>query len=195
MRVDDSQVLLDQPEHVEVLREARRAVEAGERLGHPPRHRRRLQPRRRHRLAGDERQHHHVQLGDVFQDRRTDPGAGRSPGVVDLIGAVDREQLGRGAGEPHDVSLAAGQDQVVLVGQSARQRRELDVLASPEAHAAGRLLSSRQVLHRGQPVAHASARRRLRPRPARAARRRPPRRAHPVRARSGGSCRRYSARP
>ena len=88
--LDDPQVVLDQPEHVEVLQEARRCVQTLKRLGHAPCHPLRLQGLCRHRGSFDELENHHVQLRDVFQHSRTDAGAGRSSGVMDLIYPVNR---------------------------------------------------------------------------------------------------------
>ena len=89
--------------------------------------------------------HHGVEATDMLEHLGRDSGRGRRFGVVDLVLAVDRQQLGRLPWQPQHVALALAFHEEVLVGQPAGQRRDRDGPASPERDLRRRLLSSRVV--------------------------------------------------
>ena len=157
---NDVQVGLDQPEHVEVMQEARRVVQPVERQRHACSHRPGLQRLGRHGGPRYELEHHHVDLRHMLQHSRSDPGRRRGLRVVDLVLAVDREQLRRQTWEAHHVAVAAGLDEVVFVGQTARERRDRDRQAFPQRNALRGFLSPRAVLSQASKAPRPASRRR-----------------------------------
>jgi len=71
--VDDAQVGLDQPEHVEIAKESGCVVQPVKGMRHAGDHLPGLQLLGGHRRAGDELQHHHLLLRHVLQHARADP--------------------------------------------------------------------------------------------------------------------------
>ena len=69
--------------------------------------------------------------GTCVEDPRPDPRDRRRPGVVELVRAVDREQLGGRPGDPHEAWRAVDLDPVVAVGQAAGDRLDPDRPARP----------------------------------------------------------------
>jgi hypothetical protein len=104
-------------------------------LANPPRHLVRPKRLARHRHAGDEGENHHVEVGQDIEDIRANAGFRGGFRVRDLVRAIDREELRRAAGEAHDVLRPVRLDEKVLVGQASRERRNRDVLPSPELNA------------------------------------------------------------
>src|SRR5437588_5267333 len=96
----------------------------------------------------------------MLQHSWSDPGRRRGLRVVDLVLAVDREQLRRQTWEAHHVALAAGLDEVVFVGQTAGERRDRDRQAFPQQNALRGFLSPRAVLSQASKAPRPATRRR-----------------------------------
>jgi len=142
VRVDDLQVSLDQPEHVEVQEKTLRCMQAAERRGHSLRHLLRLQRLRRHGSPLDELEHHHIEVGNDLEHARADPGRGRRLGVEHLVDAIDGQELGGLPGHSNHIPHAVRLDEVVLVGEATRKWRYLHRLALPERDERYRVVSS-----------------------------------------------------
>ena len=121
--VDDAQVARLDLEHVEVVAEAARAMQAPAGAGHLLQQRASLAQRpRAEGLALEPLHHHRVVLGQVGDDGGADADLGRAHRVLVLVVAVDREQAAVVAPPPHDVAPGRGHDLVVGVGEAARER-------------------------------------------------------------------------
>jgi hypothetical protein len=133
---DDPEVVLRRSEHVEVLQESRRRVQAAQRGRHSRGHVRAPQRRGRHGLSLDEGDHHHRQVGEILEDRWTDARGGRRLRIVSLVAAVDGEEIGPRSRDPNDVPRPVGFDDEVLVREPSGQRGHTQVArAAPEVHA------------------------------------------------------------
>ena len=130
-RVDQRQVALRQPEHVEVVAEPRAGVESPQHLRDPRRHPGRRQRLVRHRPRGQPLEDEDVQLRDGVDDPRRDAGLGRRERVVQLVAAIDRQQLGRRPRDPHEVGRARRPRPGSSVGQPGRDPLRRDGPAGP----------------------------------------------------------------
>ena len=95
--VDDGQVALGEPEHVEVVPKAGSGVEPAERVGDAARHPGLLEGGLGHRARAQPFEDEHVPVGQGVQDPGRHAGRGRGSRVVQLVGAVDRQELRRRA--------------------------------------------------------------------------------------------------
>ncbi len=106
-------------------------MEGPERGRDPLRHLRRGQRRVGHRRAGDELEDGGPQFRHDLHDPRPDAHAGGGAGVVQLVLAIDGQQVGLGPGDAHDEGRAIHPHEVVVVGQAARQQGRLRRAAAP----------------------------------------------------------------
>src|SRR5262249_12890175 len=68
---------------------------------------------------------------EVMEDRRPDAERGGDTSAVELVRAIDGEELGGRAGNPHHERVVADVDPVVCVGEPVGQRAIRDGAASP----------------------------------------------------------------
>ena len=119
--VDERQVSLGDAEHVEVVPKARTGMELPEGRRDPRRHPCRPQTPRStssgHRATRARRRPTRARVCD---DPRRDAGRRRRDRVVDLVPAVDGEQLRVRAGDPHEERRPVHDDPPVRVGQPGR---------------------------------------------------------------------------
>ena len=119
--VDQRQVALGGAEHVEVVAKPGPGVELPQDRGDPPRHalgaaRLSLDIVR----ASSHSRTKTSQSGSVWTTRGATPASAAATRVVELVAAIDREQLRAGAGDPHEAGRAVHLDPVVRVGQPGR---------------------------------------------------------------------------
>ena len=86
----------------------------------PRRHPGRPQRLVRHRPGIEPLEHEDVPLGHRLDDARRDAGLGRRDRVVDLVAAVDGEELRIRTGDPHEERRPVDDDPPVRVGQPGR---------------------------------------------------------------------------
>ena len=119
--LDDADVAPLDLEHVEVVAEPARAVEAPARVGDrrepvaPP------ELLRAHHLAREELQDERVVLGERGDDRGADSGFGRGDRVVRLVLPVDRKEARVLARDADDVAAGGRRDLVVRVREAGER--------------------------------------------------------------------------
>ncbi len=125
------QISLGQPEHVEVVAEARAAVEPAQCDGDPGGHVLGGERLVRHRPAGQPLEDEHAVLRQVMEHPRPDARLGGRHRVVRLVGSVDGQQVRRGTGDADEDGHAVDDDPIVRVRQAGGDRLDRDGPARP----------------------------------------------------------------